>query len=114
MITFLAFHFFLFLGLDLNRVLQQGHVISCVRKNREHNEHHFWPILYRRLFVKEVDLNLLHNPGKLVPYSIQFKKIFKRISKFISFRFCKYGKIFTSRSYCEFFVNEYSNFFGIC
>lgn len=37
--------YFLLLALDLNLVLQQGHMFSSVRKNIAHNEHHFCPIL---------------------------------------------------------------------
>ncbi len=32
---------FLFLGFDLNLVLQHGHEISSVSKNNAHKEHHF-------------------------------------------------------------------------
>ena len=54
--------FFLLLGFVLNLVLQQGHVLSSVKKNKAHNEHHFWPILYRRLFVNDVDFRRSHKP----------------------------------------------------
>ena len=53
---------FLLLGFDLNRVLQQGHIISSVIKKRAHNEHHFCPILYLRLLEKDSNLNREHNP----------------------------------------------------
>ncbi len=54
--------YFLLLGFDLNLVLQQGQVFSSVKKNNAHSEHHFCPILYRRLFVNVVDLILSHKP----------------------------------------------------
>lgn len=53
---------FLLLALDLNLVLQHGHVCSSVKKKNAHSEHHFCPILYLKLLVKEVDFILSQTP----------------------------------------------------
>ena len=58
----LYFQNFLLLGLDLNRVLQHGHMIFSVKKKSAHKEHHFCPILYLRLPERELGLNLAHKP----------------------------------------------------
>ena len=53
---------FLLLALVLSLVLQHGHVFSSVSKNNAHSEHHFCPILYRKLFVNDVGFSRSHNP----------------------------------------------------
>ncbi len=58
----LATLYFLLLALVLSLVLQHGHEFSSVKKNNAHSEHHFCPILYRKLFVNDVDFRRSHNP----------------------------------------------------
>ncbi|MFB5648285.1 MAG: hypothetical protein ACE5RM_02235, partial [Candidatus Nitrosomaritimum aestuariumsis] len=54
--------YLLFFGFDLSLVLQHWQTKSSVSKNNAHNEHHFCPVLYLKLFDTPSGFCLSHNP----------------------------------------------------